>query len=96
MVVVVANDLPPAVRGRMKLYFVEPKPSVFVSGINDSVANKVVDYLFEAGGCRSGILVFQSIPYPPGFKIRSRGITDKTLIEYTGLQLVMDLFKPIG
>ena len=31
MLVVVANDLPPAVRGRMKLWFVEPRPNVFVS-----------------------------------------------------------------
>ena len=45
MLVVVANDLPPAVRGRMKLWFVEPRANVFVSGINDSVATTVVDYL---------------------------------------------------
>ena len=45
MLVVIANDLPPAVRGRMKLWFVEPRPNIFVSGIKDSVAKKVIDYL---------------------------------------------------
>ncbi|MFU8787817.1 MAG: type I-E CRISPR-associated endoribonuclease Cas2e, partial [Methylobacter sp.] len=47
MLVVIANDLPPAVRGRLKLWFVEPRPNVFVSGIKDSVAQKVVDYLYQ-------------------------------------------------
>ncbi len=47
MVVVIANDLPPAVRGRMKLCFVEPRANIFISGIKDSVADKVITYLFE-------------------------------------------------
>ena len=47
MLVVIANDLPPAVRGRMKLWFVEPRPNVFVSGIKDSVARHVINYLLE-------------------------------------------------
>lgn len=28
MLVVIANDLPDAVRGRLKLWFVEPRPNV--------------------------------------------------------------------
>ncbi len=47
MLVVVANDLPPAVRGRMKLWFIEPRANIFVSGIKDSLAKKVVAYLHE-------------------------------------------------
>ena len=47
MLVVIANNLPPAVRGRMKLWFVEPRANVFDSGIKDSVAKSVIDYLFE-------------------------------------------------
>ena len=47
MLIVIANDLPPAVRGRMKLWFVEPKANVFVSGIKDQVATKVIDYLYK-------------------------------------------------
>ena len=47
MFVVIANDLPPAVRGRMKLWFVEPRANIFISGIKDSVADKVITYLFE-------------------------------------------------
>jgi CRISPR-associated protein Cas2 len=58
VLVVIANYLPPAVRGRMKLWFVEPRPNVFVSGIKDSVAEKVVSYLHEFCPPESGLLVF--------------------------------------
>ena len=58
MLVVIANDLPPAVRGRMKLWFVEPRANVFVSGIKDNVAQKVVDYLQEHCPPESGLLMF--------------------------------------
>ena len=47
MVVVLANNIPPAVRGRMKLWFVEPRPNVFISAIKDSVADNVVKFLYK-------------------------------------------------
>jgi CRISPR-associated protein Cas2 len=59
MLVVLANHVPPAVRGRMKLWFVEPRPNLFVSGIRDSTADRVVDYLFEHCSLSSGLMVFQ-------------------------------------
>ncbi len=54
MLVVIANDLPPAVRGRMKLWFIEPRANIFVSGIKDSLAKKVVDYLYKHCPAASG------------------------------------------
>lgn len=47
MIVVVADSIPPAIRGRMKLWFIESKANVFVSGVKDSVAKGVVDYLYD-------------------------------------------------
>ncbi|NNM51049.1 MAG: type I-E CRISPR-associated endoribonuclease Cas2 [Pseudomonadales bacterium] len=79
MLVVVANDLPPAVRGRMKLWFVEPKPNVFVSGIKDSVAITVIDYLYKHCPPESGIVIFRLIQTPPGYEIRIIGSTKKVL-----------------
>lgn len=64
MLVVLANDLPPAVRGRMKLWFVEPRANVFVSGVKDSVAVTVVDYLMQHCPAESGLMLFRSIPDP--------------------------------
>ena len=90
MLVVIANDLPPAVRGRMKLWFVEPRPNVFVSGIKDAVAKKVVDYLYNHCPIESGLMVFRSVPETPGYEIRGVGDTKRSLTEISGLQLVIE------
>lgn len=90
MLIVLANDLPPAVRGRMKLWFIEPKPNVFVSGLKDSVANTVVDYLYQHCTPAAGVVIFKSISKPPGYEIRTIGTPTKELIELSGLQLIVD------
>ena len=95
MLVVIANDLPPAVRGRMKLWFIEPRPNVFVSGVKDSVAKTVVEYLYQHCPVESGIIIFRSIPKPPGYEIRSIGPTRKSMIEISGLQLIVETLKAI-
>lgn len=90
MLVVIANDLPPAVRGRMKLWFVEPRANIFVSGIKDSVAKTVIDYLYKHCPQESGITIFLSITKPPGYKIHTIGTPRKSLTELCGLQLVVE------
>ena len=90
MLVVIANDLPPAVRGRMKLWFIEPRPNVFVSGIKDSVAKKVVDYLHGHCPMDSGLMIFRRIPETPGYDVRGIGDTKRNLTEISGLQLVIE------
>jgi CRISPR-associated protein Cas2 len=90
MLVVIANDLPPAVRGRMKLWFVEPRPNVFVSGVKDSVGKAVVDYLYQHCPPESGLMVFRRINEVPGYEIRGVGDTRRSVIEISGLQLVQE------
>ncbi|MNG24220.1 CRISPR-associated endoribonuclease Cas2 [compost metagenome] len=93
MLVVVANDLPPAVRGRMKLWYVEPRPNVFVSGIKDSVAATVVDYLYKYCPPNSGLLIFKSIPRSPGFVMICIGPLRKPPITISGMQLIVETLK---
>ncbi len=93
MLVVVANDLPPAVRGRMKLWFIEPRPNVFVSGIKDSVATTVIDYLYKHCPPESGIVMFRSISQSPGYEIRTIGPPRKPIVELSGLQLIIETFS---
>ena len=90
MIVVVANNLPPAVRGRMKLWFVEPRANVFVSGVKDAVACHVVEYLLGHGSAHAGGIIFKSLSEPPGYEIRTIGLPDKDLCEISGLQLVIE------
>ena len=96
MVVVIANDLPPAVRGRMKLWFVEPRANVFVSGIKDSVADKVVEYLMKSCPPSSGLLIFQRINKAPGFKIWGTGDHDKQIDSISGYQLIVEKIMDIS
>jgi len=90
MLVVLANDLPPAVRGRMKLWFIEPRPNVFVSGVKDSVADDVVNYLYKRCPVDSGIIIFQRIKRAPGYKIRGIGDPRRELVSISGLQLILE------
>lgn len=89
MLIVIANDLPPAVRGRMKLWFIEPRPNVFVSGIKDSVATTVVEYLYKHCPADSGVQMIKSIPYAPGYEIRTIGPPRKPTIQISGLELII-------
>lgn len=93
MLVVIANDLPPAVRGRMKLWFIEPRPNVFVSGVNDSVAETVVEYLHKHCPPESGLLMIRSIPRAPGFQMACIGPPRKPIIEVSGLQLIVETLR---
>ena len=90
MLVVLANNLPPAVRGRIKLWFVEPRPNVFVSGVKDSVAQEVLEYLYKHCPRQAGVIIFRSLPKTPGYEIRIIGHTTKRLTELSGLQLVIE------
>ncbi|WP_053035506.1 type I-E CRISPR-associated endoribonuclease Cas2e, partial [Vibrio cholerae] len=64
----------------MKLWFVEPRANVFVSGVKDSVAVTVVDYLMQHCPAESGLMLFRSIPDPPGYEIRYKGEVRKPVI----------------
>ena len=88
VLVVIANDLPPAVRGRMKLWFIEPRPHVFVSGVKGNVAQKVVDYLLEHCPPESGMMLFQRTTEAPGFHIYGLGSHKRQIVEISGMQLV--------
>lgn len=93
MLVVIANDLPPAVRGRMKLWFIEPKPNVFVSGVKDSVAATVVEYLYKHCPPESGLLVARSMSHTPGFELLTAGPTKKSLTTISGLPLIVETLQ---
>lgn len=74
----------------MKLWFVEPRANIFISGIKANVAQKVVDFLLEYCPAESGMLIFQKIPEAPGYRIYGRGDHKREIILLGGLQLVRD------
>lgn len=72
MLVVIADHIPDAVRGKMKLWFIEPKPGVFVSSVSDALARKVVERLMTACTEESGLLIVESRREIPGYKLWER------------------------
>jgi CRISPR-associated protein Cas2 len=94
MFIIIANHLPPAVRGRLKLWFVEPKPNIFISGIRDSVADSVVSYLFEYCTKEAGLLIFRDLNKPPWFSINSLGDPAHQISEICKLQLILEKESP--
>src|SRR5690554_7257254 len=68
----------------MKLWFIEPRPNIFVSGIKDSVAITVIDYLYKHCPPESGIVIFRSLPGPTGYEVRSIGPTRKPMTIISG------------
>jgi len=90
VLLVVANNLPPAVRGRMKLWFIEPRPNIFVSGVKNAVADTVVAWLYQHCPPESGILVIRSTSRTPGYEMRCIGPPRKPMVNITGMQLIVE------
>ena len=93
MIVVVANELPDAIRGKMKLWFIEIKPYVFVSGANDQGADNVIRYLFSKSSFLSGMTILKSKNSCPGYEIISLGTPTKRKIKISGLELILSTAK---
>ncbi|WP_241781419.1 type I-E CRISPR-associated endoribonuclease Cas2e [Acidithiobacillus thiooxidans] len=74
----------------MKLWFVEPRPNVFVSGVNDAVAKKIISYLYEHCPCSSGLIIFNKTREAPGYRISGFGDPKRPLMEISGLQLIAE------
>lgn len=90
MLVVIANELPPAVRGRMKLWFIEPRPNIFVSGIKDAIADEVAEYLYKSCPSNSGLIIFKKISKTPGFTILGVGNPNKKITAIDGFPLIVE------
>lgn len=71
----------------MKLWFIEPTPMVFVSGVNDALAEAIVDKLLESCDEDANILMVRSISVAPGYKLVQKKVVAK-LTKVTGMQLV--------
>jgi CRISPR-associated protein Cas2 len=89
MTVIVANDTPPAIRGMLKRWFVEPKPNVFVGTVNRRTRDKVLEYVKRNAEDMS-LLILTSEPNCQGFKIERWGEPDRRDTHLSGLWLVAE------
>jgi CRISPR-associated protein Cas2 len=89
MTVVIAQDTPPAIRGVLKRWFVEPKPNVFVGTVNRRTRDKVLEYV-KRNAAGISLLVLTSEPNSQGFRIERWGQPDRRDVEISGLWLVAE------
>ena len=88
MLVIFAEKLPPAVRGKLKVWFIEPMPNVFVSGVTDALAEKVANLL----SCpkEASMLIIRSKRKAPGYVLMQKvgESAQGKIVDFNGLQLV--------
>jgi len=89
MTVIVANNTPPAIRGLLKRWFIEPKPNVFVGTVNPRTRDKTLEYI-RRNAPDLGLLVIGSENNSQGFSIRTFGVTKREVVEHTGLFLIAE------
>lgn len=92
MTVIVANDTPPAIRGLLKRWFVEPKPNVFVGTPNGRTREKVLAYV-RRNAARLGMLVLYDDKSTQGFGIEVYGETNRRPVRICGLQLLAEKWQ---
>ncbi|MCP5535191.1 MAG: type I-E CRISPR-associated endoribonuclease Cas2 [Akkermansiaceae bacterium] len=93
MTVLVANDTPPAIRGHLKRWFIEPKPNVFVGTLNARTHKKVLDFILRHAPTEFGLLIISSAPNCQGYNIQRIGPEGKTgrkEINLSGIPLIAE------
>lgn len=93
MTVLVCNDVPPAIRGHLKRWFIEPKPNVFVGTLNVRTHRKVMDFILRNASKEFGVLVISSAPNCQGYaveRIGPEGKTGRRDIQLSGIPLIAE------
>lgn len=89
MTVIVANDTPPAIRGLLKRWFVEPRPNVFVGTVTRRTREKTIEYV-RRNAPDLGLLVIASDNSSQGFFVETFGETNRRVVQESGLYLIVE------
>ena len=92
MVVIICNDTPPAIRGMLKRWFVEPKPNVFVGTINRRTHEKTIEYI-RRNAPGLGMLILSTAANSQGFSITAYGETKRIPVQYGGHYLIAEKWE---
>lgn len=78
MTVLLANNVPPSIRGHLKRWFIEPRPNVFVGTLNVRTEKKVADFILRNARTDFGMLIINSAPNCQGYTVKRIGPEGKT------------------
>lgn len=93
MTVLVCNDVPPAIRGHLKRWFIEPRPNVFVGTLNPRTHRKVLDYILRNAPADFGLLAISSAPNCQGYlveRIGPEGASGRREVDFSGIPLIAE------
>jgi CRISPR-associated protein Cas2 len=97
MTVLVANDVPAAIRGHLKRWFAEPRPNVFVGTLNSRSHRKVIDFITRNAPPDFGLLSISTYPNCQGYiieRIGPEGKSGRRDAELSGLHLIAESWTP--
>ena len=84
MILLVAKKLPVSIRGKLKLWFTEVSPNVFISGVKGSIATSICDEIERVSD--ASILIIKSSNGIKGYELKMIGEEFGAVIPaYTGL-----------
>ena len=89
MTVIVAHDTPPAIRGMLKRWFIEPQPNVFVGTLNRRTRDKTLEYI-KRNAAGIALLIVSAESNCQGFKIETHGEVRRRDARLSGLWLVAE------
>lgn len=92
MTVIVASETPPAIRGLLKRWFIEPRPNVFVGSVNRRTREKTLAYI-RRNAPGLGMLVMSAERSSQGFSIECFGETPRRPVRLSGLELVAEAWE---
>lgn len=94
MMVIVGNDVPPAIRGMLKRWFIEPKPNVFVGTVNQRTREKTLEYI-KRNAPNLGLLIISSANNSQGFSVTHFGPSKRKAVQYCGHYLIAEKWEDI-
>ena len=84
---IIAENVPPAIRGILKRWFLEPRPNVFVGTINSRTREKTLEYIKQHAKEMS-MLIISSDRNCQGFSIEEYGTSSRKRVSMSGLCLI--------
>lgn len=88
MVVIVLESVPPALRGELSRWLIEPKPGVFIGDVSALVRDKLWVKCCQARRT-GGVIQAWSTNTEQGYAIQTFGRTKREVVELDGVQLMI-------
>lgn len=87
MIVLITEEIPKALRGKLKLWFIEIKCGVFVSSVKDFCAQKVINYIYSYSDYNSKFIIIKDINKAPFYEVTEIGYGRNDFFNFCGLPL---------